>query len=86
MKITMVASLIIGFASCAIATTNEDVQDSGSEKLKSHLQGSYDIAAMCFKSGEQSSGMHKICYYNCLGDTVAITISSVSLCPLSINN
>jgi hypothetical protein len=43
-------------------------------------------AAMCFKTGERVSGMNKICYYDCLGSTVAITISSIELCPLSINN
>jgi hypothetical protein len=41
-------------------------------------------ATTCFKAGEQISGMNKICYYNCMGSTAAITISSVSLCPLSI--
>ena len=38
----------------------------------------------CFKDGEQSSGFNKICYYKCLGDTVAINQSSTSLCPLTI--
>ena len=41
-------------------------------------------AVTCFKTGEQISGMNKICYYNCMGSTAAITISSVALCPLSI--
>ena len=41
-------------------------------------------AVTCFKSGEQTSGMNKICYYNCNGSTAAMTISSVSLCPLTI--
>jgi hypothetical protein len=40
---------------------------------------------MCTKSGEQVSGMNKICFYDCLGSTVAINISSTALCPLSIN-
>lgn len=48
-------------------------------------QATIQIAAMCFKTGEQISGMNKICYYNCLGSTAAITIKSVELCPLSIN-
>ena len=43
-------------------------------------------AATCFKTGERISGMNKICYYNCLGSEAAITISSVELCPLSIEN
>lgn len=41
-------------------------------------------AVVCFKTGEQISGMNKICFYDCLGSTAAITISSVSLCPLTI--
>ncbi|CAI2932461.1 conserved protein of unknown function [Aminobacter niigataensis] len=44
------------------------------------------VAAVCFKTGEQVSGMNKICYYDCLGSAVAITIGAVQLCPLSINN
>ncbi len=41
-------------------------------------------AATGFLSGEETSGMTKTCYYDVLGSTVAKTISSVSLCPLSI--
>ena len=43
------------------------------------------VAFMCFKSGEQISGLNKICYYNCLGSTTAITIRSIDLCPLTID-
>lgn len=43
------------------------------------------VAAMCFKTGEQQSGMTKICYYDCLGSPAAITIGATSLCPLTIN-
>ena len=42
-------------------------------------------AAICFKSGEQVSGMNKICYYKCLSGTKAITIKSHQLCPLNID-
>lgn len=42
-------------------------------------------AIMCFFKGEQVSGMNKICYYDCLGSTTAINVSSIQLCPLSIN-
>lgn len=42
------------------------------------------VRETCFKSGEQTSGMNKICYYKCSSGDAAITISSVSLCPLSI--
>lgn len=38
----------------------------------------------CFAAGEQISGMNKICFYDCLGSRAAITVSAVSLCPISI--
>ena len=41
-------------------------------------------AGTAFYTGERVSGMHKICYYDYLGDAVAITIRSVDLCPLTI--
>ncbi len=40
---------------------------------------------MCMSSGEQTSGMNKICYYDCLGSTQTVTQSATSLCRLSIN-
>ena len=43
------------------------------------------IAMTCFKTGEETAGMNKICYYNCLGSRAAITISAVALCPLTID-
>ncbi len=43
------------------------------------------VAATCFLKGEQTSGMNKVCYYDCLGSIYAITIGAVELCPLSIN-
>ena len=39
---------------------------------------------MAFKTGEQTTGMTKQCYYEALGNSYARTVSSVSLCPLSI--
>jgi len=41
-------------------------------------------AQACFLSGERVSGMNKICYYDCVSGTRAITIRSTSLCPLSL--
>ena len=43
------------------------------------------LAVICFKSGEQVSGTNKICYYDCLSGTVAITINSLSFFPLTID-
>lgn len=44
------------------------------------------LAATCFKTGERTSGMNKICYYDCLGSQAAITVGAAELCPLSIRN
>lgn len=38
----------------------------------------------CYARGEQTSGMNKICYYDCLGSPRAVTQSAVSLCALTI--
>lgn len=43
------------------------------------------VAMTCFSKGEQVSGMNKICYYDCLGSTVAINVNSYELCPLTID-
>ena len=43
------------------------------------------IAVRCLLKDEQTSGTIKICYYDCLGLTAEITISSFSPCPPSIN-
>lgn len=37
-----------------------------------------------FKTGEQSTGMTKQCYYQALGNNYTRTLSSVQLCPLTI--
>jgi hypothetical protein len=38
----------------------------------------------CFYRSEEVDGRNKICYYDCVSGKAAITISSVSLCALSI--
>ena len=44
------------------------------------------VAGTCFMSGEQTSGMNKICYYDCVGGTKAITIKSYQVCPMASND
>ena len=39
----------------------------------------------CLKSSETISGLNKICYYNCNGNTKALNIKSTQLCPLNAN-
>lgn len=42
------------------------------------------IFLICLYAGEAISGLYKICYYDCIGSTVAITIRAIDLCPLTI--
>ncbi len=42
------------------------------------------LAVTCFITGEQISGLNKICYYDCVGSAYAITIRAAALCPLTI--
>ena len=36
-----------------------------------------------FLTGERTSGMNKVCFYNVVGSTKTLTVSAVSLCPLN---
>ena len=41
-------------------------------------------ACTAFLSGERTSGMNKICFYDHLGSDYAITVGAVKLCPLTV--
>jgi hypothetical protein len=85
MKFLTIAVFLIGSATTVSANTGADPSRYDLDELITFLEGSYQVAAvMCFKSGEQSSGMNKICYYDCLGSPAAITIGATQLCPLTI--
>ena len=43
------------------------------------------VAVTCFRTDERISGTNKICFYDCLGRELTITIKSVELCPLAIH-
>jgi len=38
----------------------------------------------CFKQGEYTQGMNKVCQYSCTGSGYAITIGATQICPLSV--
>jgi hypothetical protein len=48
------------------------------------LAASQANAYGCFFSYETTSGMNKICVYSCPTGDRAITVSAVSLCPISL--
>lgn len=43
-----------------------------------------EIAMACFKAGEETSGLNRICFYNCMGSKTAITIKITEICPITI--
>lgn len=47
--------------------------------------GAEKLAVLCFYQGEHTSGLNKICFYDCLGSQAAITVRATSLCPQTIN-
>ena len=49
------------------------------------IQRQPQIAMLCFYDSQETSGMNKICYYNCLGSLAAITLGFADICPMSIN-
>jgi len=71
--------LAVAIAFSGVAAAAPTKHESPAQPLK--------VATMCFKSGENAppGSMTKVCFYDCLGSQVAITIPSTSLCPLSIN-
>jgi hypothetical protein len=46
---------------------------------------SFSFAETCFSSGEQISGMNKICYYKCVSGTKTLNKKSYELCPITAN-
>lgn len=45
-----------------------------------------ELAAQCFKTGEQQSGNNRICTYKCFSGDKSITIGAMEMCPMSIND
>lgn len=48
--------------------------------------GGYASAATCFKSGERTSGMNKVCYYDCTGSEATKNVSMAELCPMTMQS
>ena len=85
MKFIYISILLLASAAPAQASLNLNEVFKSSQP-SSVAEKNIQLAMMCFSSGEQISGMNKICYYNCGGSQAAITVSSASLCPLTIDN
>ena len=88
MRLILISVALFLTAAAGIANTTNNYVPTSNEirNIEKYLDGSYEVAALCFGAGEETSGMNKICYYDCLGGKVAITIKSHKLCPLTIND
>jgi len=60
-------------------------EPAGETRPISRIPGQLRVAYVCFYEGEETSGMNKICYYNCLQSLAAVTLSFTAICPMSIN-
>ena len=78
-KVAWIAA-VASIAFAAGAAPNAAGIWTGASDAQPHQYGN----VTCFKTGERTAGMNKICYYDCLGSEAAITVSSVELCPLTI--
>lgn len=56
------------------------------QAFSSPLQSSFQQSRMVtgFKVGERTTGLTKLCYYNALGSAHVKTVSSISICPLTV--
>lgn len=63
-------------------STQPQAQAQQNQQSEERTRSSGSITA--FKSGEITTGMTKQCFYNGLGNTYTRTMSSIALCPLSI--
>lgn len=71
-------------SSVALCPLSIQVPTPGSSSIYSAPAPSRQSGGLAFKTGENVTGMTKQCYYNYLGSTKTLTISSVSLCPLTV--
>ena len=55
-----------------------------SESLGGVSSSSGTSKITCFKTGEETGGLNKICRYDCVGNLVTTTIGAAQMCPIQI--
>lgn len=60
-------------------------QESAAKQNVTHDGPTRFALRLCFLKGEQTSGLNKICIYECPTGDAAITVKSWELCPQSID-
>lgn len=76
--------LLVALSALMIALPLLALHPEHSKSARRDTAGEIKLALTCFKTGEQRSGMNKMCFYNCLGSTTAINVGAAELCPLTI--
>ena len=87
-KIIFLITTLFALNGCDAQTLNDinnALNQSGYGNAFTQPSSSYNSGPKGFLTGERTSGFNKICYYDKLGSTYTINISSTSLCPLTIN-
>jgi hypothetical protein len=73
---------LAAFLCAALPASAREINEPQSEaKIDKPIR----LTLLCLLTGEQVSGLNKICYYDCAGSGAAITIASYQLCPININ-
>ena len=57
---------------------------SVSESLGGVSSSSGSRKITCFKTGEETGGLNKICRYDCVGNLVTTTVGAAQMCPIQI--
>ena len=55
-----------------------------SESLGGVSSSSSSRKITCFKTGEETGGLNKICRYDCVGNLVTTTVGAAQMCPIQI--
>ena len=56
----------------------------GIDSIKNPQSYSTPTTQLCYRTGEYTKGMNKVCQYSCTGSAHAITVKSVEMCPLTV--
>ena len=82
-KISILSVFLISISSCADMTAQDWQNISrGLNDLNNALYGGNNTSSS-YSNNSANTGFTKVCYYNGIGGQSALTVSSVSICPLT---
>ena len=82
-KISILSVFLFSISSCADMTAQDWQNISrGLNDLNNALYGGNNTSSS-YSNNSANTGFTKVCYYNGIGGQSALTVSSVSICPLT---